>query len=99
MACPPPNKCFQVLTNDELKAKMEDLENQNSVNSEKRADKAFRQFLSESGSKSVEYHLFEEEELDNWLSTRRREQIRHLDNFCQNLGQNQWNITCLKKKN
>ena len=67
MACPPPNKCFQVLTNDELKAKMEDLEeNQNSVNSEKRADKAFRQFLSESGSKSVEYHLFEEE-LDNWL--------------------------------
>ena len=64
----PPKKCFKVLTNDEFKAKMDDLENQNSVNSEKHADKAFRQFLSESGANSVEYHLFKEQELDDWLS-------------------------------
>ena len=64
----PPKEQFKVISYDELKEKITELENTNSVYAVKRVEKAFRLFLRESGAPSVEYHLFEEAELDNWLS-------------------------------
>ena len=54
--------------NEELKAKMNELENQNSINAEKHADRAFKSFLAYANAPSDEYHLFEEAELDKWLA-------------------------------
>ena len=64
----PPNKHFKLLSNEELKSKMTDLENTNSVYAEKQADKVSGQFLSAAGALSQKCHLFEEDELDNWLA-------------------------------
>ena len=64
----PPKKRFKQLSDEELKAKRRDLQNGNTLNAEKCADKAFKLFLEVSGSDSAEYYFFEEEELSKWLS-------------------------------
>ena len=50
-----------------MKLKRKKLENKNSSNAQKRANTAFQSFLREAGA-SEEYHLFEEKELNDWLS-------------------------------
>ena len=42
----PANKHLKLFTNEELKVKMNELENQNSINAEKHADRAFKAFLA-----------------------------------------------------
>lgn len=64
----PQKKRFKVLSNKDLKQKIINQQNENTVNSEKRADKAFKHFLTESGCDSNEYYFFEEKELCDWLS-------------------------------
>ena len=64
----PQKKCFKQLSDEELKAKRRDLQNSNTLNAEKCADKALKQFLAESGASSVEYYFFEEQDLVTWLS-------------------------------
>ena len=44
------------------------MQNANTLNSEKRADKAFKQFLTDCGCESDKYYYFEEKELADWLS-------------------------------
>ena len=56
------------MTNEELKAKQNELENKNSVKSGRQADTTFRQFLREANAPSKEYQFFEEDELADWLS-------------------------------
>ena len=71
MSCddqPPLKKRFKVISDEELKQKRKEQENQNTINSEKRADKAFKSFLTECGCESNEYYFFEERELCTWLS-------------------------------
>ena len=55
-------KCrrFKLLTEQELAFKKPDFATKNTLNAEKCADKAFRQFLLESGCESDEYTLFTE---------------------------------------
>ena len=64
----PSKKQFKQLTDQELTNKRRSLENNNTVNAEKCADKAFKQFLEECGAESTEYYFFEEDELSQWLS-------------------------------
>ena len=59
----PVKKHFKIMTNEELKAKQQELENKNSVKSERRADMAFQQFLRQANAESEEYQFFEEKEL------------------------------------
>ena len=64
----PLKKRFKALSDEELLSKRKGLENNNTVNAEKCADKAFKQFLEECGADSTEYYFFEEAELSQWLS-------------------------------
>ena len=61
-------KHFKIMTNAELKAKQQELENKNSLKADKRANKAFRLFLCQANAESEEYQFFEELELVNQLS-------------------------------
>ena len=63
----PQKKCFKLLSDAEQKLKRQEQENQNTINAEKRADKEFKLFLTESGCESNEYYYFEEPELCKWL--------------------------------
>ena len=64
----PPKKHFKVLSDNELALKRRQLMNENTLVAEKNVDTAFREFLREIGYESIEYHLFEEEELSKMLS-------------------------------
>ena len=59
---------FQGPTEQELALKKARLCNQNTLNAEKHADKAFKDFLRETGAVSVEYTLYSERELDKYLT-------------------------------
>ena len=67
MADEPVKKRFKQITDQELIQKRRSLENSNTVNAEKCADRAFKLFLQENGVDSVDYYFYEEEELSNWL--------------------------------
>ena len=55
------------MTNEELKAKKDELENKNSLKSERCADKALRKSFREA-EQNEEYQYYEEPELATWLS-------------------------------
>ena len=68
-----------VITDEDLEKKLITGKNLNTVKSEKKADKAFRNFLTANGCTNTDYWYFEEPELDNflakfWLCTRKEEQ-------------------------
>ena len=56
------------MTNEEIKAKQQELENKNSIKAKRRTDNAFCYFLGQANADSVEYQFFNEPELSNWLS-------------------------------
>ena len=56
------------LSDDQLDKKLKEGQNENTVKSERKAHKAFNRFLIENGADDLEYWLFEEPELDNWLA-------------------------------
>ena len=64
----PPKKLFKFLSDQELALKRRQMENQHTLNAERNADAAFKEFLKESGCETIEYHLLEELELSKWLS-------------------------------
>ena len=64
----PKKKRFKQLTDEQLNAKRKGLENNHTLNAEKCADKAFKDFLRESGAQCVDYYYYEEQELAKWLS-------------------------------
>ena len=56
----PSKKYYKVISKEELKRKMVDCTNDNTENAEKRADKALKLFLTDSGAESTEYYFLEE---------------------------------------
>ena len=61
----PAKKRFKVLTDHEIALKRRLLENQHTLNAEKSADTALREFLQEAGCETLDYHLLEEDELSS----------------------------------
>ena len=57
-----------IVTDEEIENKNEQAKNKNRENQNKRADKAFRNFLTEAGVTNTEYWLFEEQEFDKYLA-------------------------------
>ena len=57
-----------MLSDEEIKQKKESLKNKNTQNADKRAETAFRNFLSDAGCDSTEFWFFTEHDLDSWLS-------------------------------
>ena len=57
-----------IITDNELERRLIGGKNINIVKCEKKADKAFRQFLLANGCNDTEYWCFEEPELDNYLA-------------------------------
>ena len=57
-----------ILSDEDIAKKANDAKNKNTENQNKRADKAFRRFLTEADCSSLDYWLFEESELDNYLA-------------------------------
>ena len=64
----PGTKRNVILTDKEVENKNQQGKNKNTQNQNKRADKAFRNFLTEAGVESTEYWLSEEDELDKYLA-------------------------------
>ena len=59
---------FILYSDEQIKAKQMAGKNINTTRTEERANQAFRRFLSESGEMNLDYWLYEEPELDNYLS-------------------------------
>ena len=57
-----------VFSDDQIKQKQQAGKNLNTTKTEERADRAFRNFLSQCGEVNLDYWRYEEPELDNYLS-------------------------------
>ena len=64
----PNKKRFKLHTDDELKQKQLDLQNKNSLKNEKKAERAFMEYLHEVGETDNNFYCFTEEQLDYHLS-------------------------------
>ena len=57
-----------IISDEDLQRRLLGGKNINTINCEKKADKAFRQFLESNGCTNSDYWYFEEPELDNYLA-------------------------------
>ena len=71
----PANKRFKLISDAELHQKQYDLQNKNSLRNEKKAEKAFKEYLAAVGEADTNFYAYTEEELDThfakfWFAAR-----------------------------
>ena len=62
-------KCFGNLTLHEIEEKQKELQNPNTTNNEKKAVRAFKNYLAEQGLEDIDFFYYTESELDKHLRT------------------------------
>ena len=64
----PSRKRFKILTDEEMKEKQLSVQNINSIKNEKKAEKAFKEYLQQAGEVDINFYCYAEEKLDYHLS-------------------------------
>ena len=63
-----PAKRFAHFSDEELRQKSLDVQNQNTLKNEKKAERAFKEFLEECGQENTNFYVYTESELDLHLA-------------------------------
>lgn len=61
-------KRFENISDEQLKQKQESLQNRNTIESEKKAERLFKEYLKEMGEEELNFYEFSESKLDKHLA-------------------------------